>query len=585
MRPWLAHLSRVLYRTWCVACLACLAILVGARWLHYSGWQVGPRLDDALRRLMIFQSQSFLWSWAYAWSKAGTIALVAVVLIGGLHRRLIGRLFHTVDGTWRLRPAVVALVCGALVVFHYLFDLNPTVARVCAESLVLIALTSHPRVSTALGRYLRLGLWALAIGYWLSTAIDPIDRLTIATWVAFLFVTDRYLAGRMGATDLALLRIVAIAPFNLLPAIVPLLVAPPGGVFVGDGLAYSFCETPDGKRLYAALPACDSISQDYEHCRDAAIAEYDPSTLQRVALHRFFSPEYYGRFEMLLCLDDEVLVTVHGAVRNGERLGDTVMSFSPQSPGTFNPLYAVGVGATIALDAVHDSVFYSGEFHNRVVRYDRRTRSTKESGSPELQYDWVQPVTLTPLTGSQSLDTRSIHPGRNRIFVTQWMQGRYVHAIDLTTLKVVARYDAGGGGALGVAVDPERDRLFVSSLWGLEVFDLKTDRLIARKRLGLGNRPVIVDAARNRLYVGSTVEGKIRVLDRDTLDVIGQIPIGVGSRFAHLSRDGKRLFASSVAAHYYWDADTLAPASPMPSEPASEASGDASDRSGGVSKR
>jgi len=32
----------------------------------------------------------------------------------------------------------------------------------------------------------------------------------------------------------------------------------------------------------------------------------------------------------------------------------------------------------------------------------------------------------------------------------------------------------------------------------------------------------------------------------------------VGTRYAYLSRDGNRLFGSSAAAHYYWDADTLA---------------------------
>jgi len=78
------------------------------------------------------------------------------------------------------------------------------------------------------------------------------------------------------------------------------------------------------------------------------------------------------------------------------------------------------------------------------------------------------------------------------------------------------------------------------------------------KRTGVGNRPVIVDASRNQLYLSSTLEGKIRILDRDTFDVIGQIPIGIGTRYAYLSRDGSRLFGSSAVAHYYWDADTLA---------------------------
>src|SRR5262249_3524040 len=137
------------------------------------------------------------------------------------------------------------------------------------------------------------------------------------------------------------------------------------------------------------------------------------------------------------------------------------------------------------------------------------------------------------------------------------MAGRYAYAIDLTTLRVVHRYDVGSGGALGVTVDPERDRLFVSSMWGLEVFDLATDTLVARKHTGIGNRPLIVYAARKRPYLASTVEGKIRILDRDSFAVVGQIPIGIGTRFPYLSADGRYLFASSVWRHYYWPADAL----------------------------
>jgi len=158
------------------------------------------------------------------------------------------------------------------------------------------------------------------------------------------------------------------------------------------------------------------------------------------------------------------------------------------------------------------------------------------------------------------LYTDSIHPGRNRIYLMEFMHARYAHAIDLDSLRPVARYDVASGGAMGLTVDPERDRLFVSSLWGLEVFDLATDRLILRMRTGLGNRPIVVDRARNRLYLSSMVEGKIRILDRDTLEVIGQIPIGIGPRFPYLTGDGKRLLASSTRAHYWWDPDTLVPA-------------------------
>jgi len=89
------------------------------------------------------------------------------------------------------------------------------------------------------------------------------------------------------------------------------------------------------------------------------------------------------------------------------------------------------------------------------------------------------------------------------------------------------------------------------------VFDLKTETQIARKRTGFGNHPVIADAARNRLRLSSMVEGRVHILDRDTLDLLGQIRIGFASRCLHLSADGRHLFGSSLSAHYRWDADTL----------------------------
>ena len=123
----------------------------------------------------------------------------------------------------------------------------------------------------------------------------------------------------------------------------------------------------------------------------------------------------------------------------------------------------------------------------------------------------------------------------------------------------MARYEVQNGGALGTSVDVERDRLFVAGLWGMEVFDLASGRLVARKRLGFVNRPPVIDTVRDRLYVSSTLDGTIRVLDRDSLEWIGELPIGLGVRHAYLSLDGTRLFASSLLAHYAWDPDRLAP--------------------------
>jgi hypothetical protein len=303
---------------------------------------------------------------------------------------------------------------------------------------------------------------------------------------------------------------------------------------------------------------CDSAHTTYEGCRAGRIVEYDLTSMKRVAAHELISPDFYGRLELLVCLDDEVEVAVQGAVHRDRKIIQGVLSFPVDSPRDITLLAAEGgLGPTMAYDRQHDAFFYGGEFDNPIIRYDRRTKQFDNAIAHEFLRPWVQPVSLQLHTGSVVLFTTGIHPGRNRLYLVDWMQGRDAYALDLTTLRVVGRYDVGGGGSLGVTVDPQKDRLFISSLWGLEVFDLKTETLIARKRMGLVSRPVVIDAGRNRLYVSSLVEGKIRILDRDTLDVIGQIPVGFGSRYLYLSQDGKYLFGSSTLAHYYWDADAL----------------------------
>jgi len=555
-RPW-----RAIHAVWVTSCLALVSLLILVRWARYTPWGGTAGVDGVLRELMVFEGQAALWPWAYSMLESRVILLAAAIALVGLHRRLAKRLVTRIDGVWHLTPVASALIVLGLLWLHFLLDLNPTVALACATSLVLLSVTERRWTSLLLRRSGPLAVWATFVACWLAAAGDSVDRLAIVVWMLVLLGTQRYLAGRVDGRDLTLVRVAAIIPMNLFAAMLPLVVPLHGGRHLGDGLAYSFCEVPGRRTLYAAIPVCDSIRADYDDCRAGRIVEYDLEGMQPVAAHKFFSPGFYGRFELLACLDDEVQVAVQDTVYQGRKIIQTALAFPVADPEKFNPAVAgERLGTVIAWDRERDAVFYGGEFSNRVVRYDRRTGQFDETASQDFVRDWYQPVSLQAYRGSLALYTTSIHPRRNRLYVAEWMQGRYAYALDLTTRRVVRRYDVGGGGALGVTVDPERDRMFVSSLWGLEVFDLATDRLIARKRMGFGTRPPVVDAVRNRLYVSSMAEGKIRILDRDTLAVIGQIPIGIGSRFPHLSLDGKWFFASSAAAHYYWDADTLAAA-------------------------
>ncbi len=552
------RLVRGLCAAWAVASALSLAMLIAARWVRSTPWSDAPSVDAIVRRLMVLDTQTFFWIWGYAHLELPTVLLAVAVAAAALHRRLPGLLLARADGRWRLTPLALALVLTAMLAVHYMFDVNPTVAAAGATSLPLVAILHGRGLGTRLPRWLVLAFWALFFAAWLFHAGDPFDRLALMAWAAVLFLTERWLAPSVRPREVALARALAILPINLLPALLPLVVTPPGATFVGTGLAYSFCEVPDRGTVFAALPVCGSILADYEACRDGRIVEYDLATKRVAATHRFFSPELYGRLELLVCLDDEVQVGVQQTVHQGRHLKQTALAFPVDAPERFTPVVAgPAVGVTIAYDAVHDALFYAGEFTNLLVRYDRRTKQFDDTASQDLIRPWHEPVTLEPFGNSLMLSPQGIHPGRNRLYVAELMKGQQAHAFDLTTLRRVATYDVGSGAGIGVSIDAERDRLFVSSLWGIEVFDLKTDTLLMRRRLGLGNRPVVVDAPRNRLYVSSMVEGKIRILDRDTLALLGQIPIGLGSRYPHLTRDGTTLFASSTTAHYAFDPDAL----------------------------
>jgi hypothetical protein len=551
-----AAISAGLYAAWCVVCVAALIVLIGLRWLRYSSWSETPAINDFLREAMIIDAQTFLWAWVFSTLKARTVLLGVVIVAVCLHRRLREHLVTRVDGVWRLRRIPVSILLGAMVWLHYGFDINPTIGAVGAGSLLLLTVAELPRVSARLPRYLALIPFGLAIALGLLMAWDVVDRLTIGVWAAVLLASHLF-ASRIAPAHLALLRTAALIPMNILPATLPLVVPMHDGNRIADGHAYSFCEVPGRATIYASMPVCDSVQVGWESCRDSRIVEYDAVTLQPVASHAFLSPDFYGRLEYMLCLQDEVLVALQGTVQNGQSLRQSVMAFPVDDPKKFVPVIAAGYGIAMAYDEAHDAIFFTGEFNNAVVRYDRRARKFDDSLSRHFVNPWRHPFSVEGFSGSSMLYTDSIDPGRNRIYLMEFMHARYAHAIDLDTLQPVARYDVASGGAMGLTVDPDRNRLFVSSLWGLEVFDLDTGRTILRMRTGLGNRPVVVDRARNRLYLSSMVEGKIRILDRDTLELVDQIPIGIGSRFPYLTRDGNRLLASSTRAHFWWDLDSL----------------------------
>src|SRR5205814_1229904 len=218
-------LLRIVHVLWSGTCLAALVLLIAGRWLRYTSWSTSPRIDALLREFMVVDVQAFLWPWAYTTLELPAM-LLAVGIVGvALHRRAIER----VDGVWQLKPLATSILTGAILLFHYAFDVNPTVTLACVASLVLAWVTEEPRVArTVPGSVLR-GAWVVFVLYCVIAARDWTDRLAIGAWFVVLLGTSRYLRPRVRRLELTLVRVIGFIPMNLLPATLPLLLPLHGG--------------------------------------------------------------------------------------------------------------------------------------------------------------------------------------------------------------------------------------------------------------------------------------------------------------------------------------------------------------------
>ena len=205
-------------------------------------------------------------------------------------------------------------------------------------------------------------------------------------------------------------------------------------------------------------------------------------------------------------------------------------------------------------DAAADAVFYTSEWTRTVYRLDRKAdRLDYEAGA-------VLPQEAQTNTRGLGLIVRaeSLHGRRRTLYLSEWVGGSRIFEMDLDSGELLRTFETLDAGSFGLSVDEELDRLFATGIWGLNVFDLESGRIIHRQRLGPGGRTAIVDTHHDLVFVPTTFGGHVWVLDRSTLRNLGRLTTGIGGRSAYLTRDGRSFFASDQGKTYRWDADALA---------------------------
>ncbi|MBT6178416.1 MAG: hypothetical protein HOI23_14315, partial [Deltaproteobacteria bacterium] len=120
-----------------------------------------------------------------------------------------------------------------------------------------------------------------------------------------------------------------------------------------------------------------------------------------------------------------------------------------------------------------------------------------------------------------------------------------------------SRYLHNNGGGWAATVDDNAALLFISGMWSLDVFDLRSGAHLKRHRTGFGARAAMVSATQERVYLPCTLSGTIRVFDRQTLKLVKAVPVGLGIRNLHLTQNETELLGSNSGGTLLWDLNQL----------------------------
>ena len=534
-------------RGWLLLCAAGAGALIGARALHYLDLPLPDSVDRVLDRLMQAGLHStFLFGMLLQPSTFRMVLLLLALLLLCLRPRWFVR--RREEGRLATMPWLYALMCTGLALGNIGLDMNPWVALGCAGSAAL-ALAPHRLYS----RGVAAALVAAFLAGWTALSPTSADAVAVVAWGVVLallaLVRRRWLTARdvfwLGAFLSVITQIGASA--------VPIFRPRHGGTLLGPGMAYGFCEQGTRGRLYAAVPGLAK-----NQFRDGHIVEYDAAGLTKLRDLRLFDEQFHGRFMLLLCLPDTIQAAMAQTWIAGRFQGENVMEFRIDDPGDAKrSLFGPIMGQQILWDERRDAVFYSSEWSNWIFRLDRRTGELDRNVNAGLVPGRSTWLYMGRITGSLAM-APTAHRSRDSFFVGHWLTGSTVYEIDLGRLALRRQFEPRNGCIAELAVDEEYDRLFATSLWGVDVIDLRTGRVARRIRTGTGARTPAIDRQNGLVYVSTTVEGRLRAFDRATLAPVGVVAIGYGTRRPLVSAASGRLFGSNESAYYWWGAATLA---------------------------
>ena len=346
----------------------------------------------------------------------------------------------------------------------------------------------------------------------------------------------------------------SIALTQVFASLQPALLQPAGWpTQISSSPAYGYCEDSTTGHVWMTFPQCSAFPRHridklaHEQCRAGIIEAYDfsddPPSLY--VKHAPFSPNYFGRLEQPVCQSEQILVGMTDVMMDETKYGGSTMSVHKVSGQvTKRHTFNSNVGHTIAWDSWSKRLFAVDEFSSQAQAYSPGT-------------DQVTAFAESMDNASLTIDGQPLSQNRQSIFISEHYFGNEVVEFNLEDGLEKHRYLHNNGGGWAATVDDSAALLFVSGMWSLDIFDLRTGLHIKRHRTGFGSRAATVSPLQERVYLPCTLSGTIRVFDRSTLRSLKTVPVGLGVRNLHLMQNETRLIGTNGNGTHVWKLENL----------------------------
>ena len=329
---------------------------------------------------------------------------------------------------------------------------TPELTRVYAAMLPLLALSHFTVRKGESGTWLSRGdaafiiLVVALVLFSVASSVTIVDTRATLSWLALGTGVCRLTPSRLRFSD-ACAALLVLALTHQAFVTFSGLRNPTGAseshrTLLGDGDSYSFCEMPDKKSVFVALPTC--MGSDVTKCRDDVIAEYDSATFTLKRRYAPFDESFEGRMLHLVCLEDSILVGMSFTSVDGVPRSENVMELSTER-GTVlrRDLVGPGVGHRLLRHPDGSAVFVVSEYSSVIRRYslDHRDEPPRNIDIGQSKFQ----ARFSHFPGSLQTEVNAVRPSRGTGFFAEWIAGQRVSEVDLNTGRVVATYVTNDG--------------------------------------------------------------------------------------------------------------------------------------------